>query len=146
MAALQRSVASLRVFGDDLDPSEISRLLGAQPSRGHRKGEELPTRSGVAARVARTGLWCLDAPDAEPEDINGQVAVLLGALTSDLTTWRNIASQYTVRLFCGWFMRRANEGVDVGPDTLEALASRRIELSLDIYGPDEDPSSDVPVA
>ena len=142
MPALHKAVASLRVFGDDLDPNEISRLLGAQPSDARRKGQELPTRSGQTG-YARTSIWRLDAPDTEPEDLNRQVATLLGALTSDLDTWRGIASRYTLRLFCGWFMRGGNEGVDVSPDTLLALGSRGIELSLDIYGPDADLPNDV---
>jgi hypothetical protein len=144
MPALHKAGASLRVVGDDLDPHEISTLLGAQPSDAHRKGQSLPTHSGQA-RFPRTGMWRLDAPATEPEDLDRQVATVLGALTSDLNTWRAIASRYTVRLFCGWFMRVGNEGVDVAPETLLALGSRGIELSLDIYGPDTEPASDVPV-
>jgi len=147
MAALHRAVATLRVVGDDLDPDEVSQLLGAQPSRSERKGQALQTRSGHV-RTAPTGVWRLDAPATEPEDFDRQVATLLRALTPDLGTWQRLAARYRVDLFCGWFMRGGNEGVDVAPETLLALGSRHIKLGLDIYGPDNEKSSvgDVPVA
>ncbi|MEU4607867.1 hypothetical protein AB0F43_33200 [Kribbella sp. NPDC023972] len=33
-----------------------------------------------------------------------------------------------------WFMEHLNEGIEISPATLMALARRRIMLSLDIYG------------
>jgi hypothetical protein len=138
MAVLHRAVAALRVIGDDLDPDEVSQLLGAQPSRSERQGEVL-RRSGHV-RTARTGMWTLDAPVTEPHDFNRQVATLLRALTPDLGTWQRLAARYRVDLFCGWFMREDNEGVCVAPETLLALGSRHIKLGLDIYGPDNEKS------
>lgn len=41
-------------------------------------------------------------------------------------------------LFCGWFMERLNEGIEISPETTLALAQRHIALSLDIYGHDGD--------
>ena len=41
MAAIARVRASLRVFGDSLEPDEVSALLGRPPSRQHRKGDKL---------------------------------------------------------------------------------------------------------
>ena len=38
---------ALRVFGDELDPEHVSRLLGVEPSLVRRKGEE--RHSGGAA-------------------------------------------------------------------------------------------------
>jgi hypothetical protein len=42
-----------------------------------------------------------------------------------------------VALFCGWFMRESNEGVEISAHTLGLLGERGIVLSLDIYGPDD---------
>jgi hypothetical protein len=36
---LDQSTAALRIKGDDLDPDEISRTLGCEPSYGFRKGQ-----------------------------------------------------------------------------------------------------------
>ncbi|WP_234082895.1 DUF4279 domain-containing protein [Azonexus sp. R2A61] len=134
MAHLARSVASLRIAGDELVPEEVSLLLGAQPTHAQRKGQELPSKAGV--RIASFGHWRLHAIETEPENLDAQVAEILGQLTSNLDVWQSLTSRYRVDLFCGWFMEGSNEGVCISPLTLQALGERGIELGLDIYAPD----------
>jgi hypothetical protein len=136
MPQLQRAVATLRVMGDDLDPGEVSALLGAAPTISQVKGQDLKSRSIGRLRTALTGMWRLDATVTEPEDLDSQVVELLSKLTSDLIVWRGINERYEVDLFCGWFMDRDNVGVEINPATLQALGERGIRLSLDIYGSD----------
>jgi hypothetical protein len=133
VAHLARSVATLRIIGDELVPEEVSSLLRALPTRAERKGEAVPTKTGE--RIARTGAWRLEATATEPEDLDAQVSELLSLLTSDLEVWRTLARRYRLDLFCGWFMNESNEGVSVSPSTLLALGQRGIELGLDIYAP-----------
>lgn len=134
MAHLQRSVAALRIFGDDLAPDEISRLLKAPPTEAYTKGDEWHTAGGVRAR--RCGGWRLHAEDTEPENLDMQVTEFLGRVTSDLSVWTELSDKYRVDLFCGWFMGSSNEGVEISAATMVALGERGITLSLDIYGPD----------
>lgn len=47
MPALDRDVAALRIFGDDLDPEELSRLFGHSYTDGWGKGNEFSTSSGA---------------------------------------------------------------------------------------------------
>ena len=138
MPQLQRSVATLRVSGDDLAPDEISTLLGSQPSHAQRKDQEFLSKSPSGVRVAKFGLWRLEAADTEPEDLNAQVSELLGRLTQNLEVWRELSRRFEVDLFCGWFMGGGNEGVAISPQTLLSLGERNVELSLDIFGPDTD--------
>lgn len=102
MAHLARSVASLRIAGDDLVPEEVSLLLGAQPTHAQRKGQELQSKNGV--RIATFGHWRLHAKETEPENLDAQVAEILGQLTSSADVWQNLTARYRVDLFCGWFM------------------------------------------
>jgi ribosomal protein L19 len=134
MAQLARSVATLRIAGDDLIPEEISSLLGSEPTFAQRKGEEIPTKSGV--RIAMFGHWRLKAKDAEPEDLDGQITELLSKLTQDVQIWQLLGKRFRIDLFCGWFMNESNEGVSISPATLRSLGERGIELGLDIYAPD----------
>ena len=136
MAHLARSVAALRILGDDLLPEEVSALVGASPSRAERKGEAIRTKTGE--RIARTGAWRLEATASEPENLDAQVSELLSQLTPNLETWRSLGERYRLDLFCGWFMNGTNEGVSVSPATLLALGERGIELGLDIYAPSPD--------
>ena len=133
VAELSRAVASLRIFGDGLVPHEVSALLGAEPATAHAKGEVIASTHG-SPRVARTGSWIWSPTETSPADIDAQVAELVRHLTPDLTVWEWLADRFDVDFFCGWFMRRENEGVAIAPETLTALGDRRILLDLDIYG------------
>jgi|SRR5580658_10253377 Domain of unknown function (DUF4279) len=137
MATLARSVATLRIMGDSLVPDDVTRILGAAPSASQVKGQELTGKSGVT-RTAKFGAWRLHATETSPADLDAQVAEILSRLSSDLNVWSDLSAKFDVDLFCGWFMDRENEGLDVSPQTLRSLGERGIELSLDIYaGNDE---------
>jgi hypothetical protein len=136
MGPLQRAVATLHVRGDDVHPEEISAALEAASTHGHAKGQVLPSKSAAGTRIAKTGIWSVQASATEPEDLDAQVKEILSGLTSDLDTWRDLSSRFHVYLFCGWFLGSRNEGVEIAPGTLKALGDRGIELSLDIYGCD----------
>jgi hypothetical protein len=136
MAHLERSVAALRIMGDELVPEEISRLLGVEPTSSHERGHQAP--SGPSGRIVtrNSGMWRLHAKETKPENLDWQVSELLGLVTTDLSVWSSIAARFRVDLFCGWFMGSGNEGVAISPETMVALGQRGIQLSIDIYGPE----------
>ncbi len=137
MAQLDRSVVTLRIYGDDLDPSEISVLLGHAATKQQVKGESLVGKVTGHTRIANTGMWRLEVTDAMPENLDRQIAELLGKLTNDRKIWEIISNKYDIDLFCGLFMKVSNEGMSVSAESMKALGARGIELSLDIYSPDE---------
>ena len=129
MPALQRSVATLRVSGDSLVPESISALLGVAPTHAQTKGETIVYAKGTRTRIAKFGMWRLEASDKEPADLDAQVAELLDQLTPDLTIWRTLAAEFDIELFCGWFMAASNEGETISPETMLRLGERGIDLS-----------------
>ena len=132
MGALDYSVATLRLFGDDLVPEEISVLLGAEPTESCRKDQRLVGASTGAVRIAVTGSWRLSATRQEPEDLESQIFEILDQLTDDLETWTSL-SRYEPDLFCGIFMASGNDGLPLSAKSLLALGQRGIALELDIY-------------
>lgn len=133
MSELHNTVACLRFFGDDLDPDEITRLLGASPTVGVRKGGIWHTESG-AEKIARSGSWRLKVEDCSPGDLDAQIAKLLAPLTSDLAVWKELTCRFKADVFCGLFLQESNEGISLTPESLAALGSRGLLLDLDIYG------------
>ena len=129
MAHLDKSAATLRIAGAALDPAEITRLLGCEPTDSYRKG------SKHQDIVRRTGLWCLDAPDRQPEDLDAQIGELLSQLTPDLHVWASLARRFELDLFCGFFMKKSHEGLEVSALTLKALGERGIKLAMCLYAP-----------
>ena len=139
MAQVQKSSVTLRIGGDDLVPHEITKLLGAQPTAAQTKGDKIVGHKTGHVRIAKMGVWRLEAKDREPEDMDGQVQELLGQVTGDLTIWKSIGEKYQIDLFCGIFLGGSNEGMTISAACLAALGERGIEMGLDIYsGHDED--------
>jgi len=138
MAHIERSVATLRVIGDDLLPDEISRLFGCPPTKSQVKGEAVRGQKTDREYTKKIGIWRLEATDREPENLDEQVAELLSKLTQDLAVWSKLKERFKIDLFCGLFMDITNEGASLSSDTLLALGVRGIELSLDIYCPIEE--------
>lgn len=135
MAHIQKSVASLRIFGDSLVPSEITRLLGCEPTESTQKGEAIQSHSGE--RIAKHGSWRLHAPPCEPENLDHQVSWLLSRLSNDLEVWRSLGKEFKIDLFTGLFMGSSNEGFSLSPATMLALGNRGIEIGFDVYDPSE---------
>jgi hypothetical protein len=135
MAHINYSRATLRVFGDALDPNEVTRLLGAEPSESQVKGDRLVGRKTGRVRIAETGSWRLHASVREPADLDDQVREILHQITENLSVWADLSQRFEIDLFCGLFMENSNEGLFLSPLTLSSLGQRGIELALDIYGP-----------
>lgn len=129
MPDVAHSRVSLRVLGDDLDPADVSPLLGAPPHTSHRKGD-------ANGRYAPhfTGVWSREVAEASPGDIDGQIAELLRPLTSDLAVWQDIARRFRTDLACGVFFSEGNAGFTLSVETLKLIADRHLEIWFDIYG------------
>lgn len=143
MAKISRTTASLRFFGDDLVPDEITRLLGGRPTDGTRKGDpngRVRRSDGIPMR-ANTGSWLRKVPGQEPSDLELQIRNLLLDLTDDLAIWQKLSSRYAGNVFVGFFMTQVNEGCSLSPHTLRLLTDRGLALDLDVYavlGDEED--------
>jgi hypothetical protein len=133
MATISKTVATLRISGEELVPDEVSALLGHPADKAQKKGDEIVARNTGSKRNAKIGMWLLCAPDSAPGDLDSQVTHILGKLTKDLAVWKQIAARFHMDLFCGLFMDNEMEGLSVSPESLMLLGERGIELGLDIY-------------
>lgn len=124
--------ASLHVRGDDLDPDEVTRLLGREPDIGKRKGEIRTTPKGGRYR-AWTGVWTRAVAYRAPGDLDGQIAELLEPLTDDLTVWKALAERFDVYLYFGIFIRKPNQAMGLSPTTLRMIADRGIRMDFELY-------------
>ncbi|MDP1557243.1 MAG: DUF4279 domain-containing protein [Hyphomonas sp.] len=141
MAELNNSVASLRILGDDLDPEEITALLGKEPTVAERKGQEITSGTG-AKRVAQSGRWSFHSDSRTPGDLDNQITELLNGTSDDLAVWNDLAVRFRIDIFCGLFLLEENEGFSLSPQTLLRIGERGIKLGFDIYAPE---TTDEPV-
>jgi len=132
MGIPESSAASIGFFGDDLDPSEITRQLNCEPTVGVAKGGTWTTSIG-AEKAARTGSWRLVAQRRSPADLDAQIVELLSVMNDDFEAWRLLAGRFRGRVFCGVFLASFNDGLTLRPETLLMLGQRGLLLDLDIY-------------
>lgn len=136
MGQLQKSTATLGFYGDDLDPDEITALLGVTPTVGVAKGGSWLTSLG-GEKVAHTGSWRIEANPCEPEDLNGQIEALLSSITADLDAWLTLTRRFRGVIFCGLWLKTHNQGLELRADMLGLLAERGLRLDFDIYATNE---------
>jgi len=117
MGEVLRTAASLRFFGDDLDPDQVTYALG---------------KSSGTFRTANYGTWLLEVERRSPGDLNGQIAELLKGTTDDLEIWRSLSQRFQSDIFCGLFLNKQMSGIDVSPQTMLTLGERGLLLDLDI--------------
>jgi hypothetical protein len=135
MAAIARVRASLRVFGDSLEPEEVSALLGRPPSREHIKGDKVRGNSNA---VEPTGAWILDSGLSEKDEIEEHIEALLGPLSNDMDEWSRLTDGFSASIHCGIFLDQYNEGFELSPRVAQALAERGLVIAFDIYSGDAD--------
>jgi len=132
---ISRLSVSLRVAGDGLDPTEISRLLGVAPTFAARKGDQI--EHGPRIRTQRVSIWTYGlTEEPSPEwELDDAISALLNRLPRDSAVWADLASRFSINIFCGLFMGSDNQGAVLRTSTLQSLAERHLELDLDVYGP-----------
>ncbi|MCI0661806.1 MAG: DUF4279 domain-containing protein [Acidobacteria bacterium] len=127
---IDESSVSLRFFGDDLDPDEISDLLNCQPTDACRKGDILPDERYHI--VAKTGSWRLSG-EIRDDPLEKQILELFDRLSGDLEIWRKLTHQYNGDLFCGLWLEDLNRELAFTPELMNKIAERGLTLNLDIY-------------
>jgi hypothetical protein len=122
----------LAVYGDDLEPADVTRLLGVEPSRSRRRGDS--RRSGPPWP---NGAWFLAVRGrGDPEALTNE---LLDKLPTEEGTWRELGARFTVQLRFGLFMERWNRGLEFSPELLARMARLNAKVIFDIYGPEGAP-------
>ena len=137
MAVIAQTKACLRIFGDDLNPDEVSEMLAASPTQSARKGA---VRGGQSQRqyIEKSGSWRFKVPDKQPGNLDAQIQQIFASLTSDISVWSDLSSRFRIDIFCGLFMDAGNEGLEICPGTLQAMGQRGVTMSLDVYDPTPD--------
>jgi len=144
MAALHESAVTLRIGGDALEPDEVSRSLGCQPSFAFAKGDiKLSKRRPIVRIVRKSGMWALNATKHQPADLDAQIAEIFSRLPADLAVWAKLGKEFDMDIFCGFWMRETDEGMTVSVETMKVLSDRGIRLGFCVYAPLPDEEAEV---
>jgi len=131
----------LRVLGDELDPQEITAILGLEPTRGGRKGEPIVRPNGEISRHRRIGAWLLDLHPTTETTVDEALTALIGQLPPDPEVWQSLAQRFEIDLICDIKVRGVNQGFVFPSHLLKTVAEMGIPLGVDIFCETDDVQS-----
>jgi len=125
---VDESRLTLGVHGEDLDPDEISRLLGCAPTSSHRRGDA--RRSGPPSMK---GGWLLTVEAKSPTGPDELVHLLLERLPTEQAVWADLRRRFQVQLSFGIFTGRWNRGFELTGDAVRRIEVLGAGVGFDIY-------------
>lgn len=123
-----RVSATLRIFGNIDNLSEITDTLNLNPTHVHRKGD---VRSALAAPY-EADMWSLDAPLPREEPLEKHLLWLKEKLTPHKDYIRKLSQSYTVDVFCGYRTDSDQGGFDLSPEVLSLFSDLGIRMCVSV--------------
>ena len=133
---VDEATVTIRFFGDDLEPGELTRLLECKPSEAYRKGYIVTTT--IKPRTVKTGMWFLTIKRNSTQTLEEQICQLLEKLTKDLKVWAELSERFEASIYCGAWLKVWNRDVWLNADLLKQIADRNLSIGLAIYCDCED--------
>ena len=125
--------ASLRIFGEDLVPDEISSRLDLRPTQTHLRGQRKSERVSLAWKDS---MWLLQSPLGTEEDLPRHLEWLLGKLEPKAGIVNEISAKFKMDFFCGFSSDNGQGGFTLSTELLRRLADIGIPITLDLYPPE----------
>ncbi|MGH9352949.1 MAG: DUF4279 domain-containing protein [Terriglobia bacterium] len=136
------ALASVRIFGVDLDLDSISNHLGIQPSESHRKGDlSLPSRS------YSEDMWRIDSPHPKTETLEVHLSWLGQVLVPRYDFIRRLRENHEVSSYCGISVDGDNCRFQISPESLRMFVDLGIAMNLTVIfigGSESGSTSDAP--
>jgi hypothetical protein len=126
--------ASFRVMKKDLDPSEVSRVLGLTPDYCHTQGDPRIGKSGRRYSDFSEGFWELKSNLDMSEPLTAHLAKLVGILRNhDAALIQLRELNHEMDIFVGVFDEGGNAMFTLDNDVIQTLSSLRLDVTFDVY-------------
>jgi hypothetical protein len=127
--------AALLIEAENLDPDEITRLLGIEPDQVQRKGVASLPRDLQPRRVPWIGTWLISLmPEQAPGcATNNIVAKLLDRINVSPPAWHSALVGARARIYLGLALDAWNRGFGFDPPLLRRLADLGGLVDVDIH-------------
>jgi hypothetical protein len=138
----ERTYATLRIYPELLDPSEVIARLGIEPSAWQRRGEARKP----GGRPANLHGWFLSSDGVvESRDVRRHLDWLLSAIVPRADVICALQSEgCRMDVSCFWVSASGHGGPSVRPAQMGELARLGLELWFDVYlgsGSDAEPNA-----
>ncbi len=127
----ERTYATLRIYPEALDPSDVTARLGIEPSDWQRQGESRKPGD----RPAKLHGWFLSSEGAvESRDVRRHLDWLLARLTPRADAVVALQAEgCRMDVSCFWVSASGHGGPSVRPAQMGELARLGLELWFDVY-------------
>lgn len=129
--SFNRAFFLLELYSDELDPQEVTDVLGISPTRSFRKGDERPKGS----QYYRSGGWILDSGEVKltDEDAGDQHLVdWIASLPREAEVWQSL-QRFEPRVRLVLYTDQMNAEFKLKPLAASELSSRGLTLLIDPY-------------
>jgi Domain of unknown function (DUF4279) len=122
--------ATLRIYGDQLQPDELSIQLGLTPSKCQKKGQITQARS-----ISPVGGWFLSSQgQVESRDVQRHIVWILDQINDRQAFLKDLQDQgYEMDIFCFWVSAHGHGGPELSHEIMQRLSSMRLKVGFDIY-------------
>lgn len=129
----EETSAVLRIFSDEIDPTEITRFLAIEPSSIQIKGERKYLNK--EKYINQENGWFLDSENAvESRDLRRHLDWLLNKLNNCHNQLRELADRGAeITIFCPWRSALGQGGPTMDPKQMKLLGDLNIELIFEFW-------------
>ncbi len=121
---------SLTIYGADLDPDEISRLLSMAPTRSNRRGDRL----GPTSPPLPMGAWSYSIESSsDPDAPDIVLGLLLDQMPVDPSLWESLSQRFEMRVFFCIGVEGWNKGFSLSARNIQRVATLHLRLDFDLY-------------
>lgn len=126
---IDESGVTLIVYGHDLDPDDVTGLLGVKPTRSFRRGYQRSPNSHPMPH----GAWFLEVRGKTPDGPDIQLRKLLMKLPASENVWKQLRLLHKVQIRFGLHLTGWNKGFGIPSTLLRRLAKIGGDLEFDVY-------------
>jgi hypothetical protein len=133
--ALGSFAAALHVSGEALQPTEVTRLFGIEPSESETRGVPLRHADGTTIRTPSAGRWTLGVPASMSDafNFNEVVEAVLAKLPKDAAIWRAVGALGTLHVSASLALDDSNGEMWLEPQLLSFLGERGVGIHVEFY-------------
>jgi hypothetical protein len=131
----------LSIWGDALDPEEITKLLGISPTDSYRKGDV-----NSKGRIKNHGSWSFDTEKISfRSGTSCEDAFLeyLKRLPGSTDLWRDLNRRFKCRVTMVLYMQTWNREFDISTEAMQELVSKNLSLHIDTYLESQDEDAEI---
>jgi hypothetical protein len=124
---------SLFVVGENLNPADVSSVLGGLPHLAGKKRDPIfhTTRRGkTISRPAMGGYWRREVSLPPIETVGLAVEELFAGLTSDAAVWRSLGSAFRIGISVGDVASDETPQSIFSESTLASFQQRGLDVSI----------------